>query len=138
MDTSKMLEQLALSPDFNTFYDENKAYMVNETLSTMLEKLLKEKNFQKAQVIEDSQLAEIYAYQIFSGVRIPTREKLLCLAIAMRLNIDEVQKLLQCAGYSRLYVKIPFDSIILYGICNHLNVPDINQILFDYGEQTLG
>lgn len=137
-DTSKIVEELGLFPDFNTFYNENKDYMISSTLSEMLEKLLVDKNLKKSQVIKNAEISEVYAYQIFSGLRIPERKKLLCLAVSMSLNIDEVQTLLKCAGYSPLYVKLPFDSIILYGICQNLSVVEINELLFEYDLETLG
>ena len=137
-DTSKIVEELGLSPDFKSFYNENKDYMVSDSLSGLLGKLITEKGLKKSDVIKKSELSEIYAYQIFSGVRVPERKKLLSLAIGMSLNIEEVQTLLKSAGYSPLYVKLPFDSIILYGICNKLSVVEINELLFDYGFETLG
>lgn len=137
-DTSKIVEELGLCSDFNTFYNENKDYMVTSSLSEILEKLLHEKGLKKAQVIKNAELSEVYAYQIFSGLRVPERKKLLCLAVGMSLNLDETQSLLKCAGYSLLYVKLPFDSIILYGICKNLSVVEINELLFEYNLETLG
>lgn len=137
-DTSKIVEELGLSPDFKTFYVENKDYMVSGNLSELLSQLLLEKNLKKSQVIKASELAEVYGYQIFSGVRVPERKKLLALAVGMGLNIDQAQRLLKCAGYSQLYVKLPFDSIILYGLCKQLSVLQINELLYEYGLETLG
>ena len=137
-DTTKILEELGLCPDFKSFYNENKDYMVSESLSTLLERLLEEKGLKKSVVIKRAELAEVYGYQIFSGLRVPERKKLLCLAIGMELNLEQVQTLLKCAGYSMLYVKIPFDSIVLFGICKRLSVVEINELLYEYGLETLG
>ncbi len=137
-DTSRIVEELGLCPDFRTFYNENKDYMVADSLSVMLNKLMREKDLRKSQIIRDSELSEVYAYQIFSGRRIPERKKLLNLAIAMGLNLDEIQTLLKCAGYSPLYVKLPFDSVVIYGICKNLSVIEINGLLFEYELETLG
>lgn len=137
-DTSKIVEELALCADFSTFYNENKDYMVTSTLSEMLEALLKEKQLKKSQVIKNAELSEVYGYQIFSGLRTPERDKLLCLAIAMSLSVDEVQGLLKSAGYPLLYVKRPSDSVVLYGICKGLSVAEINNLLFEYDLETLG
>lgn len=137
-DTSKIVEELGLSPDFKTFYSENNNYMVKESLSELLDKLMVKYDLKKSQVIRAAEMSEVYAYQIFSGLRVPERKKLLCLAIAMKLPLDEVQTLLKCAGYSTLYVKLPFDSVILYGVCKKLSVVEINEILYEYGLETLG
>lgn len=137
-DTSKIVEELGLCADFKTFYNENKEYMVSASLSQMLNDLIKEKGLKKSEVIRKSELSEVYSYQIFSGLRVPERKKLLCLAVGMGLNLDEVQTLLKCAGYSPLYVKISFDSIIIYGICKQLSIVEINELLFEYDLETLG
>lgn len=137
-DTTKIVEELGLCPDFKSFYNENKDYMVKEDLSTLLDQLMQKHDLKKSQVIRGAEMSEVYAYQIFSGLRVPERKKLLCLAIAMELSLDEVQTLLKSAGYSKLYVKLPFDSIVLYGICKKLSVVEINELLFEYGLETLG
>jgi len=137
-DTSKIVEELGLFPDFQTFYQENKDYMISGKLSELLQLLLEKKGLKKAQVIRQAEIAEIYGYQIFSGVRLPERKKLLCIAVGMELNIEETQQLLKCAGYSQLYVKLPFDSIILYGLCKKLSIMQINELLYEYGLEMLG
>lgn len=137
-DTSKIVEELGLCPDFTTFYNENKQYLIKDTLSEMLEQLLAKKGLKKSAVIKEAEMSEVYAYQIFSGLRVPERKKLLCLAVAMKLNIDEMQTLLKTAGYSPLYVKLPFDSIVLYGVCKGMSVVEINELLYEYGLDTLG
>ncbi len=137
-DTSEIVKELGLYPDFQTFYNENKDYMVSGSLAELLARLLERKGLKKSQVIKNAEIAEVYGYQIFSGVRVPERKKLLCLAIGMKLNIEEAQQLLKCAGYSQLYVKLPFDSVVLYGLCKGMGVVEINELLYEYGLETLG
>ena len=137
-DTAEIVKELGLCEDFNTFYNENKDYMLKETLAEILKNFLIKKGLKKSDVIKKSELSEVYAYQIFSGIRTPERKKLLCLAIGMELNLDETQILLKCAKYSPLYVKLPFDSIIIYGICKKLSIIQINELLFKYNLETLG
>ena len=137
-DTSEIVKELGLCPDFQTFYNENKDYMVSADLVQLLTELLERKGLKKSQVIKNAELSEVYGYQIFSGVRVPERKKLLCIAISMGLNIDEVQQLLKCAGYPQLYVKKPFDSVVLYGFCKGLTVVEINELLYRYKLETLG
>ena len=137
-DTSEIVKELGLSPDFQTFYNENKEYMVSDDLVQLLAELLHSKGLRKSQVIKNSELSEVYGYQIFSGLRMPERKKLLCLAVGMGLNIDETQQLLKCAGYPQLYVKKPFDSVVLFGLCKGLSVVEINELLYKYSLETLG
>lgn len=136
-DTSEIVKELGLCPDFQTFYRENEDYMIFDDLSSLLGQLLELKELKKSQVIKNAEIAEIYGYQIFSGVRVPEKKKLLCLAVGMNLNIEETQKLLKCAGYPQLYVKRPFDSVVLYGLCKEMSVVQINELLYTYGLETL-
>ena len=137
-DTAKILEELQLCPDFRSFYDENRDYMVNSSLSQLLEQLLFESGQKKSQVIKNAEMSEVYGYQIFSGLRIPERKKLLALAVGMKLNIDQAQQLLKCAGYPPLYAKLPMDSIVLFGLCKGMSVVEINETLYEYELETLG
>lgn len=137
-DTSEIVKELGLCQDFQTFYSENKEYMLSADLAQLLTELLERKGLKKAQVIKNAEFSEVYGYQIFSGLRVPERKKLLCLTVSMGLNIDEVQQLLKCAGYAPLYVKNPFDSVVLYGLCKGLSVVEINELLYKYELETLG
>ncbi len=137
-DTSKMLEELQGCSDFKRFYHSNEESMIADSLSNLLGELLKKHGIKKAEAIRRSELSEDYAYQIFSGLRIPERKKLLSLAIGMGLDLDEIQALLKASGYAQLYVKNPFDCILVYGICKKMSVAQINFLLFDYEMETLG
>lgn len=137
-DTALLLEELKNCSDFNRFYLENENSIVSLSLSQLLNTLLQKHGMKKSQAIRGSELSEDYAYQIFSGLRVPERKKLLSLAIGMQLNLEEMQTLLKTAGYAQLYVKNSFDCVLIYGICKKLSVADINFLLFDYGMETLG
>lgn len=137
-DSANLLEELKDCSDFNRFYRDNEDCILTMSLSELLSRLIKEHGLKKADAIRRSELSEDYAYQIFSGLRVPERKKLLSLAIGMQLNLDEMQTLLKTAGYAQLYVKNSFDCILIYGICKKLSVAQINYLLFDYGMETLG
>lgn len=137
-DSVKLLEELKSCSDFNRFYRDNEDSIVSMSLSQLLGSLLEQNRMKKAEAIRRSELNEDYAYQIFSGLRVPERKKLLSLAIGMQLNLEQMQTLLKTAGYAQLYVKNSFDCILIYGICKKLSVAQINYLLFDYGMETLG
>ena len=137
-DTAEIVKQLQISPNFQCFYRENKEYMVDKTLAQLLEQLLQQTGISKARAIKNAEMSEIYGYHIFAGTRTPERGKVLALAIGMGLELDQIQLLLKTANYATLYVKRPFDSVVLYGIMNRMSVAQINELLYDYGMETLG
>lgn len=107
-------------------------------LSEYLEKILADKNLTKQEVIERSGLNREYAYHIFSGKKKnPSRTKLLALAIAMGLNLDEVQYLLRYAGHGALYPRNSWDAVIISAVEQGLSVMQTNELLHSLGETIL-
>ncbi|MBR4489728.1 helix-turn-helix transcriptional regulator [bacterium] len=137
-DTSSLLTELEKSGDFKKYYNENADFFIKENLSDLLADYLAEKGETRAEVIRKSGLSTNYAYQIFNGTRVPERNKLLCLCVAMELTLKATQTLLKTCGYPQLYVKIPFDCVVIYGIVHKKSVMEINYLLFDYGLETIG
>lgn len=136
-DTTQLLVELQNCADFRRFYQENAEYLPKCSLSECLNELLKKHGTKKADAIRRSELAEVYAYQIFSGLRVPERKKLLSLAIGMQLRLDEVQRLLKSTGYAPLYAKNAFDCAVIFGICKGMTVAEINELLYDYDMETM-
>jgi len=138
-DTSELLKELESTTDFKRFFADNEENLLpKKALCEYLAALTESHGIKKSEAIRKSELSEVYGYQIFSGVRVPERKKLLSLAVGMELELSEIQTLLKCSGYAPLYPKNPFDCILIYGILKRLPVAEINFLLFDYGEETLG
>lgn len=66
-DTTMLIEELKLSPDFARFYDENREYMVSGTLSDHLTALRLSKGLTRAEAACRAEMSEDYVGQIFSG-----------------------------------------------------------------------
>lgn len=138
-DTSQLIEELSEFSSFKEFFDNNQQIIEEICLSDYLKELIESKSLNKAEIIEGAEMSEVYAYQIISGIKKhPQREKVLCLAFGMKLSFEETQDLLKKTGYAQLYAKNPFDSVIIYGLCKGLNIIEVNNLLFEYGQETLG
>lgn len=133
-DTDSLFAELKRDRKIEKFLSENKdEFLV--PLSEYLEQLLKEKNLEKTEVIHASHLDRSYVYQIFSGRKDnPSRPKLLALALAMKLELSEVQYLLRYAGHGTLYPRNPWDSIVISAIEQRLSVMETNLLLEQLGE----
>ena len=117
---------------------ENNSEFIQISLPEYLKKLLSEKNMTKAQVILKGNLNKDYAYQIFSGTKSsPSRDKLLAIAVGMSLTVDDTQTMLKIAGLPVLYPRKRRDMIILFAIQNGYDIFDINDCLYDLGEEIL-
>ena len=134
------ISKLNNADDVKNFVNNNQENFYEFTLETYLKHLLETKHLTKLQVIEKSELEQIYVYHIFAGrKKHPSREKMISLALGMSLDLDETQRLLYYAGAERLYARNPWDSIIMFALENHLSVSDTNELLSNLSEPaTLG
>lgn len=135
--TSELMNELMSASSISLYLKENAKYMIDDDLSVYLTNILKKKQLTKSSIIKKTEISEVMGYQIFSGVRRPSRDSLLCICVAMELDIEEVQPILKIAGFAELSPKIKRDSIIIKGVCAGSTVAKINEMLYDNNEATL-
>ncbi|MBQ7876275.1 MAG: hypothetical protein IJ316_03205 [Clostridia bacterium] len=135
--TSDLLKVLNSKKSITEFLNENEDSLITEPVSTLLENLLKKKNLKKSDVIKAANLDRTYAYQIFSGTKKPSRNKLLSICFGIGLSFTETQELLNQSGYAPLYPKNKRDSIIIYCINKKLKIVETDIMLSENNEATL-
>jgi len=136
-DTKQLENELNEANDVKNFLDNNAENFRKFTLADYLRQLLAAKNLTKAQVIRDSQLDEGYAQHIFGGRKNPSREKILSLALAMKLTPKETDYLLYYAGHNKLYARNERDAVIAFALENQKTVLQANELLEDLKLQPL-
>ena len=132
--TSHLENELKNSTSLDTFLEKHQDELSDCSLSDQLGKLLRKKGLSKAEVVRECNLNEVYAYQILSGVRRPSRDKPLCLCFAMKATLSETQSLLKESGFAPLYVRSHRDSIIIFAITHGHTLLQLNTDLYDHGE----
>ncbi|MDR1796740.1 MAG: helix-turn-helix transcriptional regulator [Clostridiales Family XIII bacterium] len=106
-------------------------------LSGYLQQIVKKKGISRADAIKAADISESFAYQIFSGDKHPSRDKLLALAIGLSMDAEECRRALKLAGHSELYLKNRRDAIIAFGLRKRLDIYEINDLLFQMDEPAL-
>ena len=135
--TQELLKTLQSKQDIRSYLEENQKELLSNSLPQLLEELLQQKQLTKAKVIERANLDRVYAYQIFSGMRSPSRDKLLQLCLGMKTTVEEAQQLLHAAGQAPLYPRDKRDSILLFAFHQQISVIDVNSLLADLEEKLL-
>ena len=120
------------------YFAKNQKHMLHQTLPEHLNTLLKEKGLKRADVVRGSLLDRAYVYQIFSGEKTPSRDKLIAIAFGLHLSDEETQKMLKLSGNRELYVRDKRDALILFSIQRGKDIFDTNFLLDDYGFPPLG
>lgn len=102
-----------------------------------LQQLINRKGFTNAEVYKRANLTKQYFSKLINGRINPTKEKLLCISIALRLNLDETTDLLRYSGYA-LSPCSKTDLIFEYFIMREdYDIYSIDIMLFDYGLPSL-
>lgn len=133
--TEELLQELLSRPNVDSFLDDKA--LGNKTLRDALEGFIRNKGLAKADVIHKTNLNETHAYQIFSGDRGASRNKVLQIALAMNLDLRQTNQLLHSAGVSSLYCKNRRDAIIIFCIDKSYTLQQTDETLYKFGEATL-
>lgn len=134
--TEELLNELLFSSSLSEFLND-KLTDPETTLPEYLRLLLKNKGVKKADIIRASRLNTTFAYQVFSGDRRASKDKLLQLCFAFRLDLRETQRLLKIANAGELYCKNRRDAIIIHCISKNLSLEETDDTLFQYQEKTI-
>jgi len=78
-----------------------------------------------------------YGYDIFTGKKHPSRDKVLPLAFSMHCTLQETNRMLQAAGVNELYVKDRRDAIIIFSLEHGYTLMKTNEELYRFGEKTI-
>ena len=132
-DILKELSTVKAPKQFDRFLEDNKAELDSRTFSSYLGELIEGSSLSKAQIVKASNLNEVYCYQIISGSRIPSKDKVIALALAMGIDTHQTNRLLTLAGCAELYPKDTRDCTVIYALNNHLSVHQLNDTLFKKG-----
>lgn len=99
--------------------------------------LLWQRNLQVKDMIFRCNLERGYGYQIFNGIRPPTRDILMILALILELDVQEARRMFELAGRAPLYARCRRDAAVLFGLSHKMSEVDVHELLLELGEEGL-
>ena len=133
--TEELLDELLEAPSIDSYLDVHA--LGTRSLSDYLNELLVAKRLKRSQAVRMANLNETFGYQIFTGARNPSRDKVLQIAFAMALTLRETNRALEAAGVSSLYSKDRRDAIIIFCLDRGRSLQKVNEELYRFGERTI-
>ena len=130
LNNSKNLEALS---EYLEKIDSTDSCLLNEHIK----ELMKSRQINSSELIRRSRIERTYCYQILNGRKKPGRDKLISIALALNLELNETQRLLEIAKEGVLYVKSKRGSILIFAINQKMSVLDTNFLLTQYEEAEL-
>lgn len=107
-------------------------------LSEYILEVCNAKGLKKNEIIKNADIYRTYGYEILSGKKLPSRDKILQICIGNGFSLEETNRCLTIGQLGILYAKNPRDSIIIYALNNDLNLIDTNIILAEHNFELLG
>lgn len=136
--TDELNHEIRTATDIEDYLTKNKDSLLNSDLSGHLNMLLSQKGISRADVVRRSLLDRAYVYQIFSGEKNPSRDKLIALAFGMCLSDGEMQKMLKLSGNRELYARDERDALILFALQREMTIFEVNELLYVHNFAVLG
>lgn len=114
--TNELRHEIKAATNIEDFLAKNKVQMLTHSLPEYLNLLLSQKGVSRADVVRGSLLDRAYVYQIFSGEKVPSRDKLIAIVFGLRLSDEEAQKMLKLSGNRELYARDERNALILFAL----------------------
>lgn len=134
---SLSFESCAVSEKSSLSLDDRLKGMYTDTFAKHLQQLINKKGLRNSEVYTNANITKQYFSKLMKGSLSPSKEKVLSLAISLKLNLDETVDFLRLAGYALSPVS-QTDVIVEYFITKkNFDIYRINIVLFDYGLPTL-
>lgn len=135
--TKQIFEEIFNCDDLKKYMEDNGNNFINREFHEYLEKLMKQKKASKTRLIKRSNIEKSYIYQILNGRRNPSRDKIVRIALATNLSLDETQKLLTMGNKSILYPRRGRDAALVCCIMNKYTLVKTQEFLYDLGYDVL-
>lgn len=135
--TKELNRELSAAPDLKRFLEDNREQFQEAGFQELLQELFHNAGISKATLAKRAETSEVYLYQIFSGTRTPSRDRVLCLCFGLSATLEQAQELLRIGGMAQLYSKNRRDAVIMYGLTHRVELSKVNDLLFAENEETL-
>lgn len=136
--TEDLLNQLKLGTlSYGEYLSENEDCFLKNDLSQFWKTVIGSTDMKKSDIINKADIGYTFFYDILKGKKHPSRDTLIRIFIAMRLDIDTCQEALRMYEWAALYPKIKRDSILIYCLAHNFSLQQSEELLEKNDEKAL-
>lgn len=134
--TDDLMNEILFTNNISQYITSNQEEFLDTPLHIYLKQLLADSGLSISQVVNRANKGE-YIYQVFRGIKNPSRDVLISIALAVSLSVEETSQLLRNARMPVLDPRNRRDSILIFALNHRLTVPDTNDVLYEFHETML-
>jgi len=136
--TATLMKNLIKVNNLDSFLNRNKSNFNVPAFHEYIQTICDSRKISAERIIKAADIDRTYGHQLFNGTRKPSRDNVIKLALALKLDIDKTQKLLCIAEKPALYPRVERDSIIVFAIGKGYDVQKVQELLFEHKMSLLG
>lgn len=136
--TDALMKSLFRTKKLNNFMKHYGDRLEDGNISEFLTQYCQEHGRNISKAIRNAQIDRSYGYQIFRGIRMPSRDKLLQLAFGLCMSVEDAGKMLRIAGKSPLYPRIRRDAVLIFCLKEKKSLEEAQELLAQYELSMLG
>ena len=136
--TNDLMEELSgQDTDLDRYFEENPTSFINVDIKEFWKNAVDTSSKTKSDIINKADMSYCYFYDVINGRKIPSKDKIIRIVLAINLSLDDCQEALRISGKSALYPRIKRDSILIYAINKGYSIYQTNDLLAEHGEEML-
>ncbi len=137
-ETKELLDELkGKNIDINTYLESNSDSLIEINLKKFWNDVVNNSGMSKSDIINKSDFGYVYFYDVINGRKIPSTDKIVRLALAMKMTLEQCQTALKYSGKSPLYPRLKRDSILIFAINHNYDIYQTAELLLNEGLEEL-
>ncbi len=137
--TEDLLEQLKLrNIKYCEYLSVNEDAFIQNDLSQFWSKVIELSETKKTDIINKADIGYTFFYDIIKGRKHPSRDTIIKIFIALKINVDYCQEALRIYEWAALYPKVKRDSILLYALLHKYSLQQTEELLEENNEKAFG
>jgi transcriptional regulator with XRE-family HTH domain len=131
----QQFEQVKDTKEFENFLKQNETKMHRESFGDNVLRLCAKYEMTASSLQPQIAISKSQFYNLLNGSRHPSKESVIKIAYGLNVTKDELNELLQAAGYCGLDPRSKEDAIILFGLGHRKEVGKIDELLREYNSK---
>lgn len=136
--SADLLQELNKIKRLADFHKQNGEEIAHPSGIQYLLDITTAKGISKSKLIAESNIERTYCYHLLSGAKPLDRNKVLALAFAGRLNLEQTQYFLKYSCQRELYVRDKRDCAIIFALNKCMSLMETECFLDDLGFELIG
>ena len=97
--TNDLMEELSgQDTDLDRYFEENPTSFINVDIKEFWKNAVDTSSKTKSDIINKADMSYCYFYDVINGRKIPSKDKIIRIALAMNLSLDDCQEALRISG----------------------------------------